>query len=109
MRWRTQMPPTHRDYKIYDSEEYAMAYAIVRYAMTLATDDDVSSRVDLDKKAACCQERRFRQVGAKQPRLDVRTLVEEVARLILRQQEDGRLRWYEDGRVRVLVGKVLPD
>jgi hypothetical protein len=36
-------------------------------------------------------------------------LAEEVAGLILRHQEDERLWWYEDGRVRVLIGKVLPD
>src|SRR5262245_40805290 len=65
-------------------------------------------RLDLDKKTACCEERRFRQVRGRQPRLDVRALAEEVASLILRRQESGRLKWYEDGRVRVLVGKVLP-
>jgi hypothetical protein len=66
-------------------------------------------RLDLDKKTAWCEERRFRQVRARQPRLDVRALAEEVASLILRHQEGGRLRWCEDGRVRVLVGKVVPD
>jgi hypothetical protein len=38
----------------------------------------------------------------------VRALAEQVASRILRQQADGRLLWQEDGRVRVLVGKVLP-
>jgi hypothetical protein len=38
----------------------------------------------------------------------VRTLAEDVASLIFRHQEDGRLKWHENGRVRVLVGKVLP-
>jgi hypothetical protein len=66
-------------------------------------------RLDLDTKTAWCEERRFRQVRGRQPRLDVRALAEEVTSLIVRHQEDGRLRWYEDGRVRVLVGKVFPD
>jgi hypothetical protein len=65
-------------------------------------------RLDLDKRTAWCEERRFRQVRARQPRLDVRALAEAVARLILGRQEDGRLQWFEDGRVRVLVGEVLP-
>jgi hypothetical protein len=56
---------------------------------------------------APCAEAHFRHVRAR-PRLDVWALAQEVANLILRQQEDGRPRWYEDGRVRVLVGKVLP-
>jgi hypothetical protein len=66
-------------------------------------------RLDLDGKTACCEELRFRQVRPRQPRLDVGALAEEVAGLILRQQEDELLWWYEDGRVRVLIGKVLPD
>jgi len=56
-----------------------------------------------------CEERRFRQVRARRPRVDVRALGEEVAGLVLHQQEDARLRWYGDGRVRVVVGKVSPD
>lgn len=59
--------------------------------------------------AARCEEDRFRQVHGRQPRLDVRPLAEEVASLILLRQEDDRLKWYDDGRVRVVVGKVLPD
>jgi hypothetical protein len=65
-------------------------------------------RLDLDKKNAWCEERHFRQVRGRQPRLDVGAFAEEVASLILHHREDGRLRWYEDGRVRVVVGKVLP-
>jgi hypothetical protein len=65
-------------------------------------------RLDLDKQTAWCEERRFRQVRGRQPRLDVRALAEEVASLVLGHQKNGRLKWYEDGRVRVLVGKVLP-
>jgi hypothetical protein len=65
-------------------------------------------RLDLDKKTAWCEERRFRQVRGRQPRLDVQALAEEVANAIRQRRGDGRLRWYEDGRVRVLIGKVLP-
>jgi hypothetical protein len=60
-------------------------------------------RLDLDKKTAWCEERRFRQVRAQQPRLDVQALAEGVSSLILRRREDTRRRWYEG----VLVGKVL--
>jgi hypothetical protein len=61
-------------------------------------------QLDLDNMTAWCEERLFRQVRAQQARLDVRALAEEVASLIFRHQEDGRLRWYEDGLVRVLLG-----
>jgi hypothetical protein len=43
-----------------------------------------------------------------QPRLKVEPLVEEIVRLVVRKQEDDRLRWSEDGSVRVLVGQVFP-
>jgi hypothetical protein len=41
-------------------------------------------------------------------RLDVRPLAELVARLILDRQVDNRLRWENDGSVRVQIGKILP-
>lgn len=44
-----------------------------------------------------------------QARLDVEALAEEIAALIVSRKEDDRLRWYEDGQVRVLIGKVLPE
>jgi hypothetical protein len=65
--------------------------------------------VDLAKRTACCVERRGRQVRPTQPRLDVRPLADEVARLIVARQRDRRLKWYADGRVRVLVGQILPE
>jgi hypothetical protein len=65
--------------------------------------------LDLEKKTARCAEARSRQLSPTRARLDVRPLVEEVARLIVSRQEDDRLRWGADGRVRVLLGKVLPE
>ena len=63
----------------------------------------------LDKKTARCVECQFRQVHARQARLNVGPLTEQVANLILQRQDHGWLKWYKDGRVRVLIGKVLPD
>ena len=40
---------------------------------------------------------------------DVGPLAEKIAKLILLRREDERLKWYDDGRVRILIGKVLPD
>lgn len=65
--------------------------------------------LDVEKMTARCIEKGIRQVKRPQLRLDVRLLAEEIAKLILLRQEDYRLKWYDDGRVRVLVGKVLPD
>ena len=41
--------------------------------------------------------------------LDVKPLAEKVAHLIAQREEDCVLKWYEDGRVRVHVGKLIPD
>jgi hypothetical protein len=89
-----------------------LSFTIERHGGTVQGSSRASLQewtLDLDKKTAWCEERRFRQVRARQPRLDVRALAEEVASLILHHQEDERLQWSEDGRVRVVVGKVLPD
>jgi hypothetical protein len=65
--------------------------------------------VDVEKRTATCVEARYRQLRPNQPRLDVAAIAEEIATLIVSRKEDDRLRWYEDGRVRVLIGKVLPE
>lgn len=39
----------------------------------------------------------------------MKPLAKEVARLISERQEDPRVKWHEDGRVRVHVGKIIPD
>jgi hypothetical protein len=57
---------------------------------------------------ATCDEAGRRQLEPMQARLDVRPLAEEVATLVVAGQEDERLKWYEDGRVQVVVGKILP-
>jgi hypothetical protein len=41
--------------------------------------------------------------------LDVGPLAEEIAQLIVSHRDDQRLQWYDDGRVRVFVGKILPE
>lgn len=50
-----------------------------------------------------------RQIRRMQPRLSVKPLAEEIARFIRNRQEDPRLKWYEDGSVRVLIGQILPE
>lgn len=65
--------------------------------------------VNVDKKTVACVEARHRQLRPRQPRLDVAAIAEEIVSQIVNRQEDHRLKWYEDGRVRVLVGKVLPE
>jgi hypothetical protein len=64
-------------------------------------------RLDLGDKTARCVQSRFRQVRPPQPRFDVGRLAEEVASAICQRRDDQRLKWHREGRVRVLIGKVL--
>jgi hypothetical protein len=65
--------------------------------------------VDMDKGTVACVEARQRQLRPNQPRLDVTSIAKEIVAQIANHQKDHRLKWYADGRVRVLVGKVLPE
>lgn len=50
-----------------------------------------------------------RQVRRMQPRLDIQTLVSEIAELVLQSRADPRLKWYPDGLVEIRIGRVLPE
>ena len=63
--------------------------------------------LDMDKRTAEHWSAGFRQVYPAQRRLDVRLLAEEIFRLIVERSEDPRLRWNEDGSVRVLIGQII--
>jgi hypothetical protein len=65
-------------------------------------------RVDIEAMTADCQQIGHRQIQPMQPRLNVGPLADEIARLIVTKAEDARLKWYDDGRVRVLIGKIIP-
>jgi len=65
--------------------------------------------VNLDKKTVTCVEARRRQLGPMAARLDVSLIAEEIIAQVVNGQQDHRLKWLADDRVRVLVGKVLPE
>ena len=44
-----------------------------------------------------------------QARLDVLPLAEEIFQLIIKHQQDERLKWNKDGSVHVEIGKILPE
>jgi hypothetical protein len=65
--------------------------------------------VDVVEGSASCMEVGHRQLRPMQPRLDVAPLVEEIAGLIVAEQEDRRLTWDAEGQVRVLIRYILPS
>ncbi len=64
--------------------------------------------VDIETLVAECEIVGHRQVEQMQARLDVRPLAKDVARLIVSRAADPRLKWCDDGSVRVLIGKMIP-
>lgn len=65
--------------------------------------------IDLSTGRASCAQGGHRQLHPMRPRLDVTPLVEQVAGLIVARTEDERLKWHENGRVKVLVGKAIEN
>ena len=65
--------------------------------------------LDVGDRTARCSEVGRRQIKRMQPRLNLRPIAVEIARLITGNEPDQRLRWYRDGSVRVLVSKILPE
>jgi hypothetical protein len=65
--------------------------------------------VDVDKKTVTCVEARRRQLGPMAARLDISPIAEEIVAQVVNGQQDHRLKWYADDRVRILVSHVLPN
>jgi len=64
--------------------------------------------LDIDQEVRSLRHVGGRQLRPMTPGLNVKPLAEEVADLIERRQEDERLKWYSDDRVRVVLAKILP-
>ena len=64
---------------------------------------------NIETRTAGCWNAGYKQVRARQARLDVRPNAEEVVRLILSHQQDERLKWREDGSVWVQIGRIVPQ
>ncbi|MHC4213974.1 MAG: hypothetical protein ACYSWP_11430 [Planctomycetota bacterium] len=65
--------------------------------------------VDIEEQTATYEMAGYRQVYERQSPLDVKPMAYEIAQLILNGENDDRLKWYDDGHVRVNIGKILPD
>jgi hypothetical protein len=65
--------------------------------------------VNIESNTVFCEPLAQRQVRPMQARLKVEPLVEEIAGLVVAKQKDDRLQWHEDGSVKVLVGKIIPE
>jgi hypothetical protein len=64
--------------------------------------------VDLDRKTATCDHTVQRQSSPMAEKVDVGSMAEELAQKIVDGVADDRLRWLEDGRVRVEAARSFP-
>ena len=65
--------------------------------------------IDVEAKSANCVTVGHKQLRPMQPKWDPGPVVQEIVPLIANHQEDARLKWNEDGSVRVVIGKILPE
>ena len=65
--------------------------------------------IDINERTATCSKVGHQQIHPMASRLDVRPLAQEVVQLILEDKSDERLKWNDNGSVRVHIGKILPE
>ena len=63
----------------------------------------------LRKWVAACSVDGYRQLYTREKPLKTGTIVDEIAQLIINKASDERPQYYDDGRVKVLIGKIIPD
>jgi hypothetical protein len=93
-------------------ESQHLTFKIERHGATVYG----SSRAELQHwcvnpitKDAYIAKRGHRQLYTMSKRLDVYALAQDVAKEILAHADSDHLKWYPDGRVKVVVGKVIPE
>ena len=82
--------------------EYPLEYLNSKYVLVQQWEINIGT-----KQHELISERKRMRVP-NQPRLDVKPIAAEVASKIKNKQEDFRLKWYEDGSVKVLTNKIIP-
>lgn len=64
--------------------------------------------LNLENKTAECNTSGYRQLDKREPNLNVKKIAEEIFPIIINKKSDERLKWYDDGTVRILIGKIIP-
>ena len=105
-------------YKLYDRMEDVnwnpplLAFQIEQHGGTVQGSSRAELQqwtIDVVTGIASFAESGFRQTRPMAARVDVNPIAEGIAALIVKGQEDERLKWFEDGRVRVEIGKVISE
>jgi len=51
----------------------------------------------------------YTQIKTRQPNLNLKPIIDEIAKLIFNETRNERLEWSEDGSVYVQIGKIIPE
>ncbi len=65
--------------------------------------------LDLDKGTAAVVKTSHRQLAPMAPRVDIKALAKELVQLIVRGEQDDRIRWQDRNTVQVLASRLFPD
>lgn len=89
-----------------------LAFVIERHGATVNGSTKAERQkwvLDIVARTASWENVGYRPVRRRQSNLDLRPVAEEIAQLILARKPDQRLKWNENGSVRVLIGEILPE
>lgn len=64
--------------------------------------------INVHEKTAVCAKGRYKQIKERKAPVYVKPIAAKVAQLIIKQKPDKRLKWNNDGTVRVLIGEIFP-
>ncbi|MCP4603802.1 MAG: hypothetical protein GY847_25340 [Proteobacteria bacterium] len=66
--------------------------------------------VNIEERTAYCGESSYRQLSPRQAPLNAKKLATDIASLVTtKDRRTEYLKWFDDGTVRVIVGKILPE
>lgn len=65
--------------------------------------------VNLERTTTTVKVAGRRQIGPLQPKLDVKSIAADLCSAILTGKQDDRLKWDGKSKVKLLIGKVLPE
>lgn len=65
--------------------------------------------VDIDRLSAKVVDSKKRLIEPLNPRLDVKPIATELTEIIVNRNADPRVKYYEDGTSRVIIGEIIPQ
>jgi hypothetical protein len=90
-----------------------LSFEIERHGATVhgsSRADIYKWELDIGKRTARCQKEGYKHLYKTQPRMNTLQIAEEIVRLITERTVDERLKWnIKTGKVKVLVGRIIPE